>query len=103
MGSAMQLLTWSQTGHLERVPLNANRFLEMMSETVVAWQLLDGAIIAEKKRASVASDHPDSAFYAGKIAAARYYARNVLPGVEDKARMLADADTTAIDVDQAAL
>ncbi len=103
MGSAMQLLTWSQTGHLERVPLNANRFLEMMSETVVAWQLLDGAIIAEKKRATVASDHPDSAFYAGKVAAARYYARNVLPGVEDKARMLAEADTTAIDVDQAAL
>jgi hypothetical protein len=103
MGSAMQLLTWSQTGHLERVPLNANRFLEMMSETVVAWQLLDGAIIAEKKRATLAADHADSAFYAGKVAAARYYARNVLPGVEDKARMLAEADTTPIDVDQAAL
>jgi len=98
MGSAMQLLTWSQTGHLERVPLNANRFLEMMAETAVAWLLLDGARLAEEKLKGLATDHADHAFYSGKIASAKFYARNVLPGVEDKARMLADADTTALEI-----
>jgi alkylation response protein AidB-like acyl-CoA dehydrogenase len=102
MGSAMQLLTWSQTGHLDRVPLNANRFLEMMAETAVAWLLLDGARIADDKQKGVAADHADHAFYAGKIAAAKYYARNVLPSVEDKARMMADSDTTALEIPDAA-
>jgi alkylation response protein AidB-like acyl-CoA dehydrogenase len=102
MGAAMQLLTWSQTGHLDRVPLNANRFLEMMAETAVAWLLLDGARIAEDKLKGVAADHPDHAFYTGKIAAAKYYARNILPDVEDKARMMADADTTALEIPDAA-
>ena len=63
----MQLLTWSQID-TSSVPLNANRFLEMMSETAVAWMLLEGAIIADQKRLTVAADHPDAAFYAGKIA-----------------------------------
>ena len=102
IASAMQLLTWSQTGHLDRVPLNANRFLEMMSETAVAWLLLDGACIADEKLKAVAADHPDHAFYSGKVAAARYYARNVLPGVEDKARVLAESDTTALEIADAA-
>ncbi len=98
IGSAMQLLTWSQTGHLDRVPLNANRFLEMISETCVAWLLLDGARLAEEKVKSVAADHPDHAFYTGKIAAAKFFARNVLPGVEEKARLMTEADTTPLEV-----
>jgi hypothetical protein len=102
IGSAMQLLTWSQTGHLDRVPLNANRFLDMMSETCVAWLLLDGARIAEDKIKHVASDHPDHAYYSGKIASAKFYARNVLPGVEEKARLMAEADTTPLEVVDAA-
>src|SRR6516164_2221349 len=32
-GSAMRLLMWFQTGNIAMVPLYANRFLEMMSET----------------------------------------------------------------------
>jgi len=102
MGAAMQLLTWSQTGHVERVPLNANRFLEMMSETAVAWLLLDAARIGEEKLKGLATDHPDAAFYGGKIAAARYYARNVLPGVEDKARIMNESDTSPLEIADAA-
>src|SRR6202034_618870 len=79
--SAMRLLMWFQSGSMALVPLYSNRFLEMMSELAVAWLLLDGAAIAHEKGKSVAAGHPDAAFYAGKIAAAQYYARNVLPGV----------------------
>ncbi len=100
--SAMKLLTWFQTGQLEMVPLVANRFLEMMAELAVAWLLLEGAVIADEKAKSVAAGHPDEAFYAGKVAAALYYARNVLPGVEEKARQIDADDRTALDIPDAA-
>jgi alkylation response protein AidB-like acyl-CoA dehydrogenase len=99
--TAMRLLTWFQTGKLAMVPLNANRFLEMMAETTVAWLLLEGAAIALGKKAAVASGHPDAAFYEGKVAAALYFARNVLPGVELKARMMTDEDMAPIDIPDA--
>jgi len=74
----------------------------MMAETAVAWLLLDGARIAEDKKKGLAADHADQAFYAGKIASSKYYARNVLPGVEDKARLMADSDTNALEIPDAA-
>ena len=101
-GNAMRLLGWFQSGQMGLVPLYANRFLEMMSETAVAWLLLEGAAIAHEKKKTVAAGHPDEAFYAGKIAAGLYYARNVLPGVEDKARVLAEEDKSALDIPDAA-
>ena len=99
--SAMKLLTWFQTGQLEMVPLVANRFLEMMAELAVSWLLLEGAVIADAKLPSVAAGHPDAAFYAGKVAAAQYYARTVLPGVEEKARQLDAEDRSALDIPDA--
>jgi alkylation response protein AidB-like acyl-CoA dehydrogenase len=101
-GSAMRLLTWFQTGNVAMVPLHANRFLEMMAETAVGWMLLDGAAIAIEKKKAIASGHPDVAFYDGKIGAALYYARNVLPGVDHKAKLMGDEDRTALDLDDAA-
>jgi alkylation response protein AidB-like acyl-CoA dehydrogenase len=101
-GSAMRLLMWFQTGKLAMVPLQANRFLEMMAETTVAWLLLDGAAVALERKGAVAEGHPDVAFYEGKIAAALYYARNVLPGVELKSRLMAEEDSTPIDIANAA-
>lgn len=100
--NAMRLLMWFQSGQMGLVPLYANRFLEMMSEAAVAWLLLEGAAIAHEKKASVAPGHPDEAFYAGKISAALYYAKNVLPGVEDKARVLAEEDKSALEIPDAA-
>ena len=101
-GTAMRLLMWFQAGQLALVPLSANRFCEMMSELTVAWLLLEGAVVAETAKAKVAADHPDHAFYTGKTAAALYYARNVLPGVEHKAQLLADEDKSPLDIPDAA-
>jgi hypothetical protein len=98
----MKLLMWFQTGNLPMVPLTANRFLEMMAEFTVAWMLLEGATIADEKRKNVAPDHPDWFFYTGKVAAAQYYARNVLPGVQEKARLLEEEDRSALDIPDAA-
>ena len=101
-GAAMKLLMWFQSGNLALVPLAANRFLEMMSELAVAWMLLEGAAIAEEKKKGLAAGHADVAFYAGKVHAALYYARNVLPGVEHKARLMADEDKTPLEIPDAA-
>ena len=68
----------------------------------MAWLLLEGAVIADEKKKGVAAGHPDAAFYAGKIAAALYYARNVLPGVEHKAQLMSDEDTSPLDIPDAA-
>jgi alkylation response protein AidB-like acyl-CoA dehydrogenase len=100
-GSAMRLLMWFQTGNVGMVPLQGNRFLEMMSETTVAWLLLEGAAIAVEKKKTVAAGHPDVAFYDGKVAAALYYARNVLPGVDFKAKLMAEEDKSPLDIPDA--
>ena len=100
-GTAMRLLMWFQSGQVALVPLSANRFSEMMSELSVAWQLLEGAFVAEGAKTKVADGHPDAAFYAGKIQAALWYARNVLPGVEHKAQLLGEEDKSALDIPDA--
>jgi len=101
-GTAMRLLMWFQSGQLALVPLSANRFCEMMSELTVAWMLLEGAVVADEAKKKVDAAHPDHAFYEGKVAAALYYARNVLPGVEHKAQLLADEDKSPLDISDAA-
>jgi len=97
-GSAMRLLMWFQTGNVTMVPLNANRFLEMMSEVAVGWLLLDGAAIAAAALKELPAGHADAAFYQGKIAAAQFYARNVLPGVEAKAALMGNEDKSAVEL-----
>ena len=101
-GTAMRMLMWFQSGQLALVPLSANRFCDMMSELTVAWLLLEGAVVAETAKAKVDAGHPDHAFYAGKTAAALFYARNVLPGVEHKAQLLADEDKSPLEISDAA-
>ncbi len=100
-GAAMKLLSWFQSGGMAMVPLYATRFLEMMSEVCVAWLMLDGAVIAEEKLKTVAKAHPDAAFYAGKIQAALYYARAVLPAVELKAKQMLEEDRSPLDISDA--
>jgi hypothetical protein len=101
-GCAMRLLMWFQTGNVALVPLHANRFLEMMAETTVGWMLLEGAAIALEKKKSVAAGHPDVAFYEGKVTAALFFARNVLPSVELKAKLMGEEDKSPIELSDAA-
>ncbi|MEZ4260004.1 MAG: acyl-CoA dehydrogenase [Polyangiaceae bacterium] len=101
-GGAMRLLGWFQKGQLTLVPLTANRFLEMMSETTVAWLLLEAAVIAHDKLEKVDAGHPDHAFYTGKVHAGLYFARNVLPAVQYKASLMEMEDQTALEIPDAA-
>ncbi len=100
-GTAMRLLMWFQSGRMTMVPLAANRFLDMMSVTAVAWLLLDGARVAADKAATLAQDEStakDRAFYEGKRHAAAYYARHILPEVRTNAEILGREDRSALDI-----
>lgn len=96
--TGMHFMQWFTSGQLLRVPLASERFLEMMAELCVGWLLLDQAQIALAKLPSVPDGHADRHFYAGKRAAAVYYARNVLPAVVLKSKTIAAGDTSAVDL-----
>jgi hypothetical protein len=106
LGLAMEAMTatggkfmqWFGGGRMEMVPTVANRFLEMMSETVLGWLLLEQAVIADAALAKLAADHPDRAFYEGKLWSAKYFAANVLPGVAFKATLIAKEDRSALEI-----
>jgi hypothetical protein len=97
-----KFMAWFGGGRMDMVPASANRFLEMMSETVIGWLLLEQAVIAEAALGRVAADHPDRAFYEGKRYAAQYFALNVLPTVMSKAQLIAREDRSALDIPIAA-
>jgi hypothetical protein len=97
-----KFMSWFGGGRMEMVPAAANRFLEMMSETVVGWLLLEQAVIADAAAQKLAADHPDRAFYDGKRHAAQYFAFNVLPGVAAKAQLIAREDRSPLDIPLAA-
>ena len=70
----------------------------MMSELSVAWLLLEAAVIADEKLKGTAAEHPDHAFYTGKLSSALYFARNVLPGVLHKAELMGEEDKSAVEI-----
>ncbi|MCA9582155.1 MAG: acyl-CoA dehydrogenase [Myxococcales bacterium] len=97
-GGAMQFLAWFQAGELELVPLNAELFLEMMSELTLGWLLLEGAAVAHGKLDGLAEDSADRAFYEGKVQAAIHFATTVLPLTAAKVKVLGAADRSPMTV-----
>lgn len=77
------------------VPLTATRFLECCGEVAIGHLLLEQAFIAGKTASSLSRESADYNFYMGKIASARFFARNILPGVMSRKRIIEMDDTTA--------
>jgi len=67
------------------VGLQGNRILFALAEVVIGWRLCVQAKVALAKVGGT-----DGAFYRGKLATARFYAKNVLPGI-GLARKLVEA------------
>ena len=68
--------------------MQGNRILFALAELVIGWRL---AVQREgRARQARRRDRADAAFYRGKLAAARFYAKNVLPGI-GLARKLVEA------------
>ncbi|MEN6326593.1 MAG: acyl-CoA dehydrogenase [Syntrophomonas sp.] len=80
------------------IPLFCRRVLTATAQLYCGRMILDQALLADKKAKEVGADHYDYNFYIGKVASARYYLRNVVPNVWSIAEIVADGDTSAIDV-----
>ena len=64
--------------NIYKVGLNTSRLLMALGDVVCAWLLLRGADVALAKLAGDVSGK-DQAFYEGKVAAAQFFAQNMLP------------------------
>ncbi len=80
------------------MPLYARRILTATSQLYCGRLILDQALLADKRAKEVGPDHFDYAFYFGKVQAARYYLRNVVPNVWAVAEIVKDGDTSVLDV-----
>ncbi|MFF0446206.1 acyl-CoA dehydrogenase [Streptomyces sp. NPDC004609] len=94
------IATGEDVKNIYKVGLNTTRLLFASGDVVVGYLLLRGAAVAaEKLETASAKDVP---FYQGKIAAAKFFAANVLPGVSAERLIAESVDGSLMDLDEAA-
>jgi alkylation response protein AidB-like acyl-CoA dehydrogenase len=87
--------------NIYKVGLNTSRLLMVLGDVVCSWLLLRQAQVAlEKLGGEVGAK--DKAFYEGKVAAAQFFARNVLPKVTAERAIAESTDLSLMDLDEAA-
>jgi alkylation response protein AidB-like acyl-CoA dehydrogenase len=100
LGTQMGWLTAAQAGEqreLYKVGLTSRRVLLALGDVVVSWLLLRQAEVA--LRALNAEQTPaDTSFYEGKVAAARFFAREVLPRVGADRRIIENTNLDVMDM-----
>ncbi|MCL7490112.1 acyl-CoA dehydrogenase [Streptomyces sp. MCA2] len=83
-----------------KVGLNTTRVLMASGDVVIGYLLLKGASVAAEKLAGASAK--DKPFYTGKIAAAKFFAHNVLPGVGVQRGLAESVDQSLMELDEAA-
>jgi alkylation response protein AidB-like acyl-CoA dehydrogenase len=83
--------------------LFATRILHAAAMLICGKLMLDQALLAAKKLAELGDDHYDAKFYKGKIATAKFYVMNVVPGIFGTAKAVKAADTSSIDIAEESL
>ncbi|HWV26471.1 MAG TPA: acyl-CoA dehydrogenase [Aeromicrobium sp.] len=86
--------------NIYKVGLNTTRLVYVLGDLVVAWLLLRGAEVALAKLDAGAGS--DQAFYEGKVAAASFFARNVLPRLTAERAIAESIDDSIMELDEAA-
>ncbi|MFJ1808874.1 MULTISPECIES: acyl-CoA dehydrogenase [unclassified Streptomyces] len=91
--------------NIYKVGLNTTRLLLASGDVIVGYLLLKGAAIAAEKLESASTkalSAKDVAFYTGKIAAAKFFAADVLPGVTLARKVAAGVELDLMELDEAA-
>ncbi|MET8229345.1 acyl-CoA dehydrogenase [Micromonospora sp. NPDC005298] len=89
------------TRALYKVGLSSRRFLLATGDLVVGWLLQKQADVALKALAGEVSAS-DKSFYTGKVAAARFFAREVLPRIGADRRIIEGTDLDIMDLPEEA-
>ncbi|MFF8710189.1 acyl-CoA dehydrogenase [Streptomyces sp. NPDC015184] len=92
--------TGEDVKNIYKVGLNTTRLLMASGDVVVGYLLLKGAAVAAEKLPTATGK--DVAFYRGKIAAAKFFAANVLPGVSTERALAEAVDNSLMELDEAA-
>ncbi|MFE6744382.1 acyl-CoA dehydrogenase [Kitasatospora purpeofusca] len=87
--------------NMYKVGLNTTRLLMISGDVVVGWLLLRQAAVALAKLESGASEK-DVPFYQGKVAAARFFAKNILPTVASQRLIAEGIDNEIMDLAEGA-
>ena len=85
------------------IPLYSRRILTALSQLYSGSLLLEQALLAARRAKEVGPEHFDYSFYTGKVAAARFYMRNIVPNVFTTADIIADGDASALNIPLEAL
>ena len=88
--------------NIYKVGLNTSRLLMALGDVVCAWLLLRGAEVALQKLGAEDGGGKDKAFYEGKVAAAQFFAQNVLPKLSAERAIAESTDLALMDLDEAA-
>ena len=83
-------------GRVEKALANSHAYLELLGHTTIAWVWLKQALVA--RAAAPTASATDAGFYAGKLAACRYFFVHELPKTEAWAALLQSLDTTVLDI-----
>ncbi len=84
-----------------KVGLNTTRLLMALGDVVCAWLLLRGAEVA-LTRLNEEQPPSEKAFYEGKVASARWFARTVLPKLSAERAIAENTDLAVMDLDESA-
>ncbi|MEY2475354.1 MAG: hypothetical protein QOG87_669, partial [Actinomycetota bacterium] len=87
--------------NIYKVGLNTSRLLMVLGDVVCSWLLLRGAEVALGRLGGEVGPQ-DKAFYEGKVAAAQFFARTVLPKVSAERAIAEATDLSLMDLDEAA-
>ncbi|ABW16590.1 acyl-CoA dehydrogenase domain protein [Parafrankia sp. EAN1pec] len=103
VGSMVGFLTATaqDKSQVYRVGLNTTRLLMSIGDLVVGWLLLRGADAALRGLDGSPSER-DRAFYEGKIAAARWFAANILPELRTRRTVLEGTGLGLMEMSEAA-
>lgn len=82
------------------LPLFATRILHCTAKLYCGSLIMEQAVLAASKIGE--SNDLDYPFYKGKVEAARYYVRNIVPEIAVTAKIITEADTSVLDVPEEA-
>jgi len=96
----------AQPGDVDKIGLNTTRLLLALGDLIIGWLLVRQAEVAtaalDAGPAGGTAAHSDTAFYQGKIAAARFFAATVLPRLTVDREIVETTTTDLMDLPEAA-
>jgi alkylation response protein AidB-like acyl-CoA dehydrogenase len=101
LGTTVPGVPHSNPRNVYKVGLNTTRLLMALGDLICAWLLLRGAEVAlERLNAQLSPD--EKAFYEGKVASGRWFARTVLPKLAAERAIAEATDLAVMDLNEAA-